>query len=470
VETVKATTATCDDGDKCTNGDVCATNANYVPATRCAGPSPKLCTDDNPCTSDSCNACDARAKPDGCVNHYAGAGDNPLCVNNKGDVLCRKRIAFEPYGSNSIPINTPFPDDDRAEAPANGDKFKNNASLLQNSCFVVETWCIDGSAAQTGISCAYTEEVIGDKDCPAIVEDTDGDGVAINVSKNFTDFRDGFYIIEEFRTIRVGGCTTEGCVGVNEWVLVDTLEVAAPQDTCKGAVLSSADDNKSCGIFGQGKTPCEFIKKDKVDRTFDVICWGYLYNHEQQGECYTKLIDSGFPCEIDTQCFANEVCNKTTNTCWSATATGQTCHNNEQCIAQGFHHCRSGNQSVETGDFSYFSPCYGASVASNPECAEYDYDGNGTVDPGDFSFFITAWQKHLCAGGITVPGNQLHCGGSGGAANVGYIINADGNLEEVVAPVPTREELAAFGLVLPEQVSKDRVVRPRTEAKDQGTR
>jgi hypothetical protein len=462
--------ATCNDNDKCTNGTVCVTNANYVPAVSCGNGTLKDCTDTNPCTTDSCNACDARAKPDGCVNHYAGAGDNPDCVNNKGDVLCRKRIAFEPYGSNSIPINTPFPDDDRAEAPANGDKFDNNASLLQNSCFVVETWCIDGSAAQTGVSCAYTEETIGDKECPAIVEDTTGDGVAINISKNFPEFQDGFYIIEEFTTIHVGGCTTEACVGVNEWVLVDTLEVAAPQDTCKGAVISGADDNKSCGIYGEGKTPCEFIKKDKVDRTFDVICWGYLYNHEQQGECYAKVpdSDSGFPCVIDTNCFSDEVCNKETLTCWLANGTGQPCHNNEQCIAQGFDHCRSGNQSVETGDFSYLVPCYGLAVASNPDCAEYDYDLDGTIGSGDFGWFVTAWQKHLCAGGIAIPAEQLHCAGSGGSANAGYIINADGNIEEVEIAPATQEQLDAFGLVMPEPVSKERLARPRTEVK--GTR
>ena len=63
----KANTADCDDGDKCTLGDICA---NKV----CTKGKPNLCDDNNPCTTDLCNP------QSGCV----GITNSNLCSDDDG--------------------------------------------------------------------------------------------------------------------------------------------------------------------------------------------------------------------------------------------------------------------------------------------------------------------------------------------------------------------------------------------------
>jgi hypothetical protein len=381
----------CSDGNLCTDPDACSAGV-------CVGGGPPDCHEspDNICSSDFCNQCDVRADADGCVNSYADS----IC----GKILCQSRAAHSP-GANNYPANG-FPGDEDTsgchdiDSPTKG--IDRNGAVLEHSCHVVETYCIDGSIDQTGLSCVFIDGLIGGqpnlKDCPASIEDTTGDGVAINVSKNFPIFRDGVNTDGSFLVDEAGGCTDAAKVGVDKWVKVWSAEMAAPQDECTVAIDLSASA-KASTLFGSNKkNEPLFPKKEK--HYYEVVCWGELYDHD---------------------------CSQT---------------------------------QINAGDWSMFVPCW---LSSDPACAYADYNNDGVVNQGDFAFIATAWGKDICGGGIVVPcDEQLGCNCSNSAN--GVVVNEDGTVEEVEMRTPTREELEAFGLQLPPEMVQERVNRVRTGA------
>ena len=51
------------------------------------------------------------------------------------------------------------------------------------------------------------------------------------------------------------------------------------------------------------------------------------------------------------------------------------------------------NGAVGISDFSLFRSCFGATLASRPECAEAEFDFNGAVGISDFSIFRAFFGK-----------------------------------------------------------------------------
>jgi hypothetical protein len=305
---------------------------------------------------------------------------------------------------NSYPAND-FPEGD--EARNNKCDFDNFGSVLQNSCYNLEVWCIDGSNQQSGLACVFNT-VFQNTDlghpgagCPNAIEDNDNDGdlgISVN-SKDFPHFQNGVIFDKDQFVLDLGGCANEPGVGVEEWVKVATIEMAASQKECKFsngfpafAQLEPASDSKGSSLWGkQDKKTPTYPKKDPL--FYDVICWGNIYEHD--GNCQDQ---------------------------------------------------------INAGDWAMFAPCWldktDGNEASSKLCAEFDYDFNNLVDPGDFSVFATAWQKDVCGGGVIVPCAQLHgcpCSLPGNA----MMVDEDGNMTEVEIPWATRRDVEGAGLSYP---------------------
>jgi hypothetical protein len=306
-------------------------------------------------------------------------------------------------GPNTYPANQ-FPDsDDKRNNKCDLDNF---GSVLQQSCYNLEVWCIDGSKQQSGLACVFNT-VFQNTDlghpgagCPNSIEDNDGDGdLGITISKHFPHFQNGLVYDKDQFVLDLGGCANEACIGVEEWAKVATIEMAASQKECKFSngfpafvELQAASESKGSSLWGkQDKKTPTYPKKDPF--FYDVICWGNIYEHD--GNCQDQ---------------------------------------------------------INAGDWSMFAPCWLDKTDGNePEsklCAEFDYDRNGLVDPGDFSVFATAWQKDVCAGGIVVPCEQLK-GCSCQLPSNGISSDGNGNMTEVEIPWASVEVVQDAGLVYP---------------------
>jgi hypothetical protein len=315
-------------------------------------------------------------------------------------------------GVNEISPASDFPDnfDALVTDKCSGGK---QGTILEDSCYVIEIWCIDGSPAsqQDGISCVYVDvNVDGDPNhksiCGESVEDTNNDGAAFYVSKNFPILQDGSLTDKSTLVDELGGCTTEAGLGVKGYVKLGTIEVVASQNSglpkCAAELEAAQKDSSLFG--GQEKKPVAWSEHGGIDWIH--MCWGEIYDEDCDGQ-------------------------------------------------------------INAGDFSVFAPCWLEDAAGGCETA--DYNNDGVVNAEDFSYFVTAWQKIPCAGGITLPCSaQLHCFCSNESNAV--VIYEDGSTEEVPAPVATREQIEAFGLQLPPEIVSTRVVHPRTEVKVKSSR
>jgi hypothetical protein len=373
--------------DECTSAGVCDFVGN------------RDCNDDNCCTTDFCDQDDPRAKKSGdcktaaancgCVNTYEGAV-NLTCSPPCGNIMCRTHISHDGSATNTYPAND-FPDnDDARNKKCDPD---NRGSVLQDSCFNAEIYCVDGSKEQLGLGCVFVDLDIGDDECPAAIEDANGNGdesaIIVN-SKLFPHFQDGVNIDKSYTVQDVGGCVNTGGVGVDSWAKLATIKMRAPKMECKGfAALDTA--LKASSLFGgQDKKDPTFPKKDP--KPFDVLCWGSIF-------------------ELD----------------------------GDECGTQ-----------INAGDWGMFASCWltkdepGNQPGSNL-CADADFDLDGFVGPGDFNAFATAWQKQVCGGGIMVPAEQMHCGGGGSF----MMMNDDGSTTDVEIPWATRRDVEGIGLTYP---------------------
>lgn len=266
---------------------------------------------------------------------------------------------------------------------------------FEDGCWTIEVYVADTSATPLGVTCAFIDVEPGTAGCPVSIL-----GVDLNEAL-FPDFNN--FVIERGgdggspdsdRVLDMGGCTNVAGVGAGEWVLLGLIEVVAPQDECTVTTVMDQAVFTDSSLHGVGIDDA-FFDASMSSGDVEINCWGHLYDHVTP--------EMGF---------------------------------------------------VDAGDLSDFATCW---MSCDAACSEFDYDMDGCVGPGDLAFFATAWQRLVCAGGIAIPIEQLTCPPrtteAGGVASVpganGFVQDSDGNIEPVVIPWATVEDMGRFGLPVP---------------------
>jgi len=369
----------CNDGNLCTEGDQCS-------GGDCVG-TPVDCSDDNPCTDDSCNPADGE-----CVHadndEYCDDGD--LCTEN--DQCSGGDCAGTPVDCNDDNVCT----DDRCD-PANGECVHADN----------DEYCDDGDLCTEGDQCSGG-------DCAGTPVDCDDDNVCTDDSCN---------------------PASGECVYTNNNDYCDDGDLCTENDQCSGGECAGTpvdcDDDNVCtdDACNPANGNCEHSNNtdfcdDGNACTADDQCSG--------GDCAGTAItcDDGNPC-TDDSCDTQSGCVFTPNTV--SCDDGNACTADDRCadgecsgyaiVCDDDNVCTDDSCDTETG--CIFTPntnncddgdtctmndiCSGGSCGGEPLDADDDGhvpeacggddcdDSNATVNPG---IFEGPFGEELCSDGL----------------------------------------------------------------------
>ena len=335
-----ANTAPCEDGDKCTTGDVCANSA-------CKAAKITACDDGNPCTDDSCDkttgqctvapkvdgvACDDGDKcseNDSCKGGTCKAGAAKFCDDGK---LCTDD-ACDPKTGCTAKNNT---------APCSGDACKLGACASGACVLGTKTGCDDGNPCTTDVcdtktnSCTFTPvangTVCGDG-TPCVDKSTCAAGKCQPGAK--IDCDDGNPCTNDTCDPATGckwtgnkapcddgdKCTTGDACNNGSCAKGTPLDVAKACDDGNPCTDQACDSGKGC-LNPANSAPCD----DGSICTSNDACKDGKCQGGDAGKC-----DDGKPC-------TNDLCDPKTGDCsWSANTgacdDGDPCTANDACAA-----------------------------------------------------------------------------------------------------------------------------------------
>ncbi|MCO4760778.1 MAG: hypothetical protein KC502_04695, partial [Myxococcales bacterium] len=328
-------TSSCDDGNKCTETDVCK-------AGKCGGKA-KVCNDNNPCTDDACQAadgkCASKAKPNGtdcddgsvcseadvCANGTCGGkaikcDDNNPCTNDSCDKVKGCQTAPNTKACND---DDPCTEGDICGKGACQPGSKKKACKDDNVC--TDDTCIKGKGCAFPTNTATCDD--GNKCTDA---DVCGKGTCAGKAKSCDDNNP---------------CTTDscdkakGCVNTNNTLACEDGTVCTKSDKCDGkgkciagAKIKCADGNPCTTDSCDAKKGCVFpALKDGTDCDDGNGCTTGDKCTKAKCAGKGKSCDDDNPCTADS--CANDKCSykNTTGPC----NDGDTCTQVDSCDGQG---------------------------------------------------------------------------------------------------------------------------------------
>jgi cysteine-rich repeat protein len=237
----------CDDGDPCTVGDLCQQG-------QCASGATKACLDSNPCTQDGCDGssgaclhlpldsvpCDADGSVctplDLCIQGLCTPGKALLCddANPCTDNVCNPLIGC-------IAVNNKAPCND-------GDACTSGDTCLGGGCLGAAVWCNDGNGC-TSDSCNPAKGCVY---LPTADPCDDGNACTSN------DVCSGGSCGGEAKTCSDGNvCTSDGCDPQTGCSFVDKNGAPCPDsDACTTAETCVGNSCKSQALACNDNNPC----------------------------------------------------------------------------------------------------------------------------------------------------------------------------------------------------------------------
>ena len=415
-------TASCDDGNACTTGDVCSGGL-------CQAGGPTNCDDNNPCTDDSCDP------QTGCVhtNNTASCDDGNACTTGDtcGDGVCN------PGGPTDCDDHNPCTDD--SCDPQTGCQHTNNTASCDdgNACTTGDTCgggtcngtpivCNDNNVCTTdscnpATGCVYTPNNNSCDDGNACTAgDTCGGGVC----------HPGVPVVCNDNNV----CTDDscnpilGCVYTNNTASCDDGNPCTTGDTCGGGTCNpggptNCDDNNPC-------------TDDSCDPQTGCVHTNNTASCDDGNACTTGdtcgdgVCNPGSP----TVCNDNNVC--TTDSCNPATGCVYTNNTNS---------CDDGS-ACTTGDTCSGGSCHGVPVicndnntcttdSCNPATGCVYTNNTNSCDDGN-----PCTQGDTCSGGIcfgvpVAPPDEvsgLQVNGTGGSSTVSWSMPTGGTRSDLL--------------------------------------
>ena len=377
--------AGCDDGDACTDFDLCKAGA-------CAG-SAAVCNDGNPCTDDACVAkkgCEFKAKAGGACDDGNGCTVGDACASG----VCGGGSVKACAGASTCQDATCNPTNGQCILKAK----KAGTACSDGSACTTSDQCQAGTCKGTPLACddakPCTDDACDAKTGCTNVENTapcdDGDACTSGDKCGLGECSGKALAPAACDDGKV--CTTDGCdpkVGcghVNKVGACDDGNACTAGDACAGDVCKS----------GTNSCPCK-NKGDCVAKEDGDPCNGTLDCSNDQ--CQVDLATI-VKC-VDTTGCATSACDPTSGKCKATpVGDGKACNDGSGCTTDDS--CKAGTCAGKAADCDDKNGCTDDTCSGNGTCnhaantAACDSDGNGcTVD--------------ACSAKVCAPGPKKSC-------------------------------------------------------------
>jgi len=377
-------TASCDDGDSCTTGDVCADGV-------CAG-TPMDCDDSNVCTDDSC--------VDGACVHTpntAACDDEDACTEN--DVCSGGTCAGTAISCDDSNGCT----DDSCDPETGCVHTNNTASCDDGDACTENDVCSGGTCAGTPMNCddsnVCTDDSCVDGACvhtdnsapcndgdPCTVDDVCSGGACAGTPMNCSD---GNVCTDD-------SCVDGACVHTNNTASCDDNSACTENDVCSGGTCAgtaiSCDDSNPCTDDGcDPQTGCTHTNNDANACTDGDACTEG--DHCSAGSCVP-----GTPkdCDDDNMCTADSCVD---GSCvHTPTNENEACDDGNACTEDDV--CTNGVCAGTGLDCNDDNPCTDDSCVDG---ACVHTNNTASCDDGD-----ACTEFDVCSGG-TCAGTPINC-------------------------------------------------------------
>ncbi len=340
-------TASCDDGLKCTTGDVCQNGT-------CSGAS-KVCNDGQTCTDDSCSAATGLCVYNGSAHEGAACDDNNVCTLSAGD-LCQSGVCV---GTSPKSCDDGKPCTADSCDPVSGCVYgnaANNTACNDGSACTSPDVCTSGVCGGAAISCvdAY----------PCTTDSCNSSTGCVHTAVN-SACDDGI------------ACTTDAC--------------SAATGCSHTAVNSACDDSTTCTTDACSvSTGCSHVDNGTTCNDGNVCTNDVCTSGNGTTGCSHSNATNGTACNDGSACTSSDVCTSgacggTAISCADAfPCTTDSCNTSTGCSHVAVNSacddsttCTTDSCSVSTGcvHVSDGTTCNDGNVCTNDVCTS----GNGTT-------------------------------------------------------------------------------------------